>query len=248
MKEVQELQLDQIRVDGGTQARAELDADYIKELAELVKDGKEFKDNPVVYFDKENYWLADGFHRRAGTKLAGKTSMVCEVRSGTCRDARFHACGANSEHGLRRTNRDKINAVKMLLADPDWGERSSVWIADHAGVSHTFVDKVRSSAAAPGAKAGKRKGRDNKARATKSKKRQPGDEPKPGKNGQVAFNFPKFESDFGKVSRSVVDLAAAYGDKKSAEYQRCNELLSNFLTVFKAWKKRLTSGKKDSAA
>jgi len=54
--------LSQIRIDGGTQPRTELNEDVIAEYAELLADGVEF---PVitVYFDGANYWLADGFHR-----------------------------------------------------------------------------------------------------------------------------------------------------------------------------------------
>lgn len=53
------------------------------------------------------------------------------------------------EHpGLKRTNEDKRRAVLILLKDPEWQMWSDRRIACHAGVSNTFVAKLRHEAGA----------------------------------------------------------------------------------------------------
>jgi hypothetical protein len=65
------------------------------------------------------------------------------VHEGGKRDALLHATGANAEHGHRRTNADKRNAVTVLLRDEEWGSWNSREISKICHVSHTFVDNVR---------------------------------------------------------------------------------------------------------
>ena len=135
------LALDSVRVDAGTQARAGLDEGAVAEYAEAIGRGVEFP--PVVVFrDGSAHFLADGFHRLAAFRQAGRESIEAEVRDGTREDARWYAIGANAAHGLRRSNADKAKAVRMALrARPNLSDRA---IADHVGVSNTFVGKCRS--------------------------------------------------------------------------------------------------------
>jgi hypothetical protein len=51
--------------------------------------------------------------------------------------------GCNDEHGYPRSNADKEHAVKLLLADSEWGKRSSPWIAEKCRVTHNFVERLR---------------------------------------------------------------------------------------------------------
>ncbi len=99
----------------------------------------------VVFFDGLEYWLADGFHRVNAAIQAGIEHINVDVKEGDKRDALLYAVGANSSHGLRRTNEDKRNAVLLLLNDPEWREWSNVEIAKACAVSHTFVNNLRSS-------------------------------------------------------------------------------------------------------
>lgn len=131
-----------IRLDGGTQIRAKIDEPTVVEYAEQMTAGSEFPPL-VVYHDGEDYWLADGFHRQAAAAAAGLAEVDCELRQGSRRDAVLWAVGANSAHGLRRTNEDKRRAVGLLLADPEWSQKSDRWIADACGVSHPFVATLR---------------------------------------------------------------------------------------------------------
>jgi hypothetical protein len=139
---MKKLNLNVIRIDGGTQARVEIDMDVVADYAEAVKAGIEF---PAVtaYHDGADYWLADGFHRFHAHKQAGKASIAAEVLTGTAREAILHSLGANGTHGLRRTNADKRKAVQTMLADAEWTAWSDRKIAEACGVSQPFVSGMR---------------------------------------------------------------------------------------------------------
>src|SRR5262245_49710584 len=166
----QRIPLNQIRVDGGTQARAQLEGDVVKEYAAAYEGGTELP--PVVLFSDGTYlWLADGFHRYGGAKLANREFIEAEVREGTQRDAILYAVGSNGTHGLRRTNADKMQAVQLLLADKEWAAWSDRVIADACKVSHTFVSGVRASVGNVANRGRKRTGRNGRHyKATKPKK------------------------------------------------------------------------------
>jgi hypothetical protein len=136
------LSLKSIRRDGGTQVRAELNADHVADIADAIRAGGKI-DPVVVYYDGSVYWLADGFHRVAGSEAADRGQIAADVRTGTQRDAVLYACGANASHGLKRTDTDKRRAVETLLRDPEWSQWSDREIARRCFVSAPFVGKVR---------------------------------------------------------------------------------------------------------
>jgi hypothetical protein len=110
------LELKQVRIDGGTQPRVEINQDVVADYAEQLQNGAEFP--PVtVFFDGVVYWLADGFHRYHSHRQAGRDAINADVREGSLRDAILYSVGANSEHGLRRTNDDKRKAVETMLTN-----------------------------------------------------------------------------------------------------------------------------------
>lgn len=138
------LALDQIRVDGGTQARAGVNWETVNDYAELMAEGVEFP--PVtVYFDGAEYWLADGFHRYHAAKQLALAELTADILKGDSRAARLHAASANATHGLPRTNDDKRRAVLLLLNDPAWAQWSDREIARRCVVGHPLVAKVRAS-------------------------------------------------------------------------------------------------------
>lgn len=160
------LPLAEIRLDGGTQSRAKLSDETIADYAEKYAEGLAMP-AVVVFYDGASYWLADGFHRCAGAKEAGKDGVIAEIRQGTRRDAILHSVGANAAHGLRRTNADKRRAVEMVLQDEEWGARSDRWIAEKCGVGHQLVGSVREQldgSSSSGQAAGYREGQDGKTR------------------------------------------------------------------------------------
>lgn len=136
------LSIKDIRLDGGTQPRAEIRQDWVSEYAEDMRGGAEFP--PVaVYFDGKDRWLADGFHRVYAALEAGLDKIKASVVAGDKRAARLHSFKANGTHGNRRTNADKRHAVTQMLEDPEWAKWSDRKIAEACGVSHPFVIKLR---------------------------------------------------------------------------------------------------------
>jgi hypothetical protein len=138
------LNLLNIRIDGGTQARAKLNQDVVAEYAEKMRDGEVFP--PVtVFFDGSDYWLADGFHRYFGTKSNGKTSIDADVENGTVQEARKYSWKANSKRGLQLSSEDYKNIICEMYKDEETKKWSSRQIAEWVGVSHTYVSKIKNS-------------------------------------------------------------------------------------------------------
>lgn len=189
------IQIDAIRTDGGTQSRAAIDTEHVAELAEDHKGGLALPEI-VVFYDGENYWLADGFHRLAAWKSIGLDEARCEVRQGSLRDAKMFSAGANASHGLKRTNADKRRAVMMLLEDEEWSKKSNEWLAEKACVSRELVrtERAKNQPAESAGCTETRLGRDGKERKMPAKKLK--SEPPPPPSSQP---------------RSVDDVAEAHG-------------------------------------
>lgn len=137
-----ELNISEIRTDGGTQPRAQLNYATVEEYAESIEDGATFPPVEVMY-DGSDYWLWDGFHRVESHKKAGCIAIRANIKQGTRRDAVLASVGANNSHGLRRTNDDKRRAVMTLLNDAEWVNWSDNEIARRCMVSQPFVSKLR---------------------------------------------------------------------------------------------------------
>lgn len=135
-----ELVIAKIRVDGGTQMRAEIDEDTVDEYVEVLASLPPI----TVFYDGNSYWIVDGFHRLRAHEKARKKVIYAEVKSGTQRDAILYAAGANGRHGRRRTHADKRRAVGALLRDPEWTEWSNRKLADQCGVTEFLVRTMKS--------------------------------------------------------------------------------------------------------
>lgn len=142
------LELNQIRIDGGTQPRVEIDQEVLTEYAEHLRNGGTFPP-VIVFYDGAAYWLADGFHRYHAHRMVGCDSIAVDIQNGGLREAILYSVGANTEHGLRRTNEDKRKAVETMLTNDivskdekgnPWGDRE---IARQCHVTHPFVAKLR---------------------------------------------------------------------------------------------------------
>jgi hypothetical protein len=173
------ISLNEIRLDGGTQMRDEINYHTVDDYSHAYASGVDMPE-PTVFCDGSNNWLGDGFHRWHGAKKAGKKSLLCNVRQGSQRDAILFAIGANDKHGLRRTPADKRKAVRALLLDEEWRAYSDREIAKIAKVSHTFVAEQRKQlpkvptgnvASCEDGQAERRKGKDGKKRRVKRKSR-----------------------------------------------------------------------------
>lgn len=136
------MNLQAIRIDGGTQQRVSIDQETVNQYAELVKEGVEFP--PVtVYFDGSETWLADGFHRWHAHKLAGKASIATHMIPGSQRDAMLYSFGANASHGLPLKPVDKRKKVRAMLEDFEWSDFSDKEIARQCKVSAQLVQAVK---------------------------------------------------------------------------------------------------------
>ena len=118
------MKISDIRTDGGTQPRKELNFEVVEEYRNAMESGVRFPD-VTVFFDGIEHWLTDGFHRIESIKRLGKTEIEPEIINGTLRDAVLFSVGVNSTHGLRRTNEDKRRAVLVLLNDEEWSQWSN---------------------------------------------------------------------------------------------------------------------------
>jgi hypothetical protein len=136
------LKLDQIIIDQGTQIRVAIDQKTVTEYAEAIMH-KEVLPPLTVFSDGIKYYLADGFHRYFAYKNTVTPEVEVDVQKGTLRNAIEYALGANSKHGLKRTNEDKKNAVIIALNDIEWGMLGLREIAKLCGVSHTYVSTIK---------------------------------------------------------------------------------------------------------
>ncbi len=142
------LPLKKIRLDGGTQTRARIHDDILDEYAQDMKSGSPFPPL-IVFHDGKDYWLGDGFHRWGAAMKLKLDSIECEIRQGTMADAQWFSFSANRSNGMRRTNDDKVRAVKSALRHCK-GERGDREIARHIGVSQPMVSKYREELLAAG--------------------------------------------------------------------------------------------------
>lgn len=153
----QTININAIRVDGGTQMRAGLDEATVREYYDTLYTQECVTDWPfppvVVFYDGQDHWLGDGFHRLEAIRRLLKGNQVHEIpadiRAGTRRDAILHAAGANANHGLRRSQADKRRSVEALLRDDEWGQWSDREIARRCNVSADLVGTVRKELAPP---------------------------------------------------------------------------------------------------
>jgi hypothetical protein len=136
------LSLDDIKCDRSIQPRVTMDKSVVAEYAERLQAGDSLPAGEA-FFDGEDTWLAAGFHRKAAHAKAGRKQMDCFVFEGTKADAQWHAIQSNRDHGLRRTNDDKVRAIKMAFAHPNGQDMSDRGIADLVGVSPTMAAKYR---------------------------------------------------------------------------------------------------------
>jgi len=131
-----------IRLDGDTQPRAQIEDALVYEYCELYESGTVLPPI-VVFFDGVDYWLVDGFHRWHAARQAKLKKIACTVLQGTLEEARWFSYATNKDHGLRRRNEDKRKAVLAALRHPNGTALSDGQIAEHVGVSQPFVSKVR---------------------------------------------------------------------------------------------------------
>lgn len=163
-----ELATDNILASAATQVRKKLDKDTIDQYTENMKNGAQFP-ALVVFAEKgsDRYILADGFHRHHAYVNAEIPKCKVEVHEGGLHEALLWALQANDEHGLRRTNADKRNAVEIALKDPEISTQHPTMIADICRVNERTVRRIRDDMDL------------NKPKSKKKNKKGKGEDPKP---------------------------------------------------------------------
>jgi chromosome segregation ATPase len=136
------IKLKDIRIDGNTQFRDRTNEAVVKEYQEAMMEGKAFPPLKTV-FDGATHWLFDGFHRAHAIRNLGLEEIEVDYIQGSQEDAQILAMGANSEHGLQRTNADKRKVVEAAIIHPRLQGKSNREIADICKVSHSFVAAIR---------------------------------------------------------------------------------------------------------
>jgi hypothetical protein len=136
------VKLQDIRLDGGTQYREEIDQNKVKEYAECMDDGDEFPPLQCT-FDGSTYWLWDGFHRYFSWQSLGAKEVNVLYTPGTQEDAQDLALSANDKHGLPRSNATKRRQVEAALSMERHAGKSDREIAKLCKVSHPFVAAIR---------------------------------------------------------------------------------------------------------
>jgi hypothetical protein len=134
--------LNDIRIDGGTQSRVVIDQALVYSYIECMKEGDVFPAIETV-FDGVTHWLVDGFHRYHAYKLMGLKKTDVEYKPGTQEEAQVRSFGANGKHGRQRTIEDKRNAVMSAFEHPLTKDKSDREIANICSVSHPFVAGIR---------------------------------------------------------------------------------------------------------
>lgn len=247
------IELSRIRIDGGTQTREKLNEATVKEYVEAIKAGATFP--PVtLFFDGSNYWLADGFHRYFAAKKAGKKQIHEDITPGTQRDAVLHSLGANTAHGLPRSNKDKQRAVETLLNDPEWSNWSNREIAEKCVVSHSYVNTLREkiksgNVSTPASQSQSKPGTGgNVSTPTNPEQRKPGAEDQPGQDAtednpaaQEPSNQPPKEPEYTELDKANDTIAglqdalalAAAGELSAEEKKEATSLVDQLRSEIK---------------
>lgn len=208
------LLIESLSLDSKTQQRIATSDDAVAEYAAVIRSGLTLP--PItVYFDRERYYIADGWHRVLAYLEAGEKYIMAYVKDGTLRDAIFAATGANVDHGVRRTNADKRQAVCTLLKDAEWCKISSRMIAEHCGVGHDMVERYRHQLAETPVDNG-RTGKDGKERPATQKRVVKTPQAKPGQEVEADEEAEETDFDPANLPSGATDIDALASDYKSA--------------------------------
>ena len=136
---MEQVRISDLRQDRELQCRVEMDHFIIEDYSAVLANSGELP--PITVFRDERgvMFVPDGHHRIAAHERQNRTHINADVRPGTIRDAILFACGANEEHGMRRSVKDRQVAVFRLLDDPMWCKMPLREMAKVCKVSVGFI-------------------------------------------------------------------------------------------------------------
>ena len=214
---MKKMSLDAIRLDGGTQARVQLNTDVVAEYAAHIQEGDTFP-AIVVFHDGSDYWLADGFHRYMAHKQNGAQEIECDIRTGTLEDAKLYAYGANGRRGLSLSREDKRKIVLCMLQHPDWSQWANTEIAKHVGVSSMTVGRIKSGLIYDAEKEPEQKKYERKGKVQEIKTEKLGR-----KKDKLVFEMPEAEPD---DSADLINELTETISTLSAENQKLRDIIA----------------------
>lgn len=136
--DIQMLKISSILKDPRLQHRAVIDRDVVAEWANLIRGGTVFP-AITVWFDGEQYWLSDGFHRIAATERAELSEISAEIRQGGFADAQWDSYAVNATHGLRRSRTETEAVIQAALQHTKGATLSNVEVAKHLHVAEGTI-------------------------------------------------------------------------------------------------------------
>jgi len=131
-------------IDKSIQTRYRLDNGTIDDYEEAMRSGAVFPAITVMAErGAQRYILVDGHHRLAAAERIGKKTFLCTVKRGDKQAALHFALGANSQHGLRRTNADKRKSVMMAMNAAEYDGMSMRAMGELCNVSRMLVSDIK---------------------------------------------------------------------------------------------------------
>ncbi|BDM83616.1 hypothetical protein [Acaryochloris marina] len=110
------LKLSDITLDNEIQSYQQLIQEVVGEFAEAMRQGAKFPP-VVVFFDGDNYWLADGLHRFLAKQFVAEQSISTEVQPGSRYDAKFYSARANLNPSDIHSSEEKHRFFENILYD-----------------------------------------------------------------------------------------------------------------------------------
>jgi DNA-binding transcriptional regulator YdaS (Cro superfamily) len=140
-----------IKEDHDTQIRGGVSSARVKELEEILQQTANHLDPIDVCYEGDveavnadnPVHLADGWHRIAAYRSAGKTKIPARLNKGGKSEAIEIGLKRNGHHGTPMTSKEKRCAAEVAVNDPRIGEFTDTKIARLIGVSPSLVNQVR---------------------------------------------------------------------------------------------------------
>jgi len=145
------IDINSIRIDGGTQPRVQLDGATVAHYADAILHHGDVFPPIDVFFDGTHYWLVDGWHRVCAALCLGWQAIAAEVLPGGLREAEWHSFSVNATHGYPRGSDDVGRILGRIFRDPEWSVRSLREISRHCAIPLTTVHRhyVKVAASVP---------------------------------------------------------------------------------------------------
>lgn len=136
------IKIAKLKADVALQPRAKIDQETIDDYVEKMQSGIKFPP-VIIFYDGQNHFLADGYHRREAHEVLGKEEILSEIIPGTLDEAKWYSYAVNASHGLPRSTEDKRRAIRAALSHPNSAKMNDSELGRYLKVSSNTVKKYR---------------------------------------------------------------------------------------------------------